>query len=98
MPAVAASAAWRCRVTGAGHKRAGHPALVAVTSSCSTSSSLSRDLDYFAHLHPEQPPDGTFMLTQPVPGGDYMLIADFLPDGGHDPDGAEGDASSGAGA
>lgn len=43
---------------------------------------VGRDLRYFAHVHPEQRPDGTFRLSQPIPAGRYMLIADFLPSGG----------------
>jgi hypothetical protein len=40
-------------------------------------------LEYFAHEHPVQQPDGVFMidaaLTKPGP---YMAIAEFLPEGG----------------
>ena len=43
---------------------------------------VSRDLRYFAHVHPEQRPDGTFSLSHSLPAGRYMLIADFLPSGG----------------
>jgi hypothetical protein len=43
---------------------------------------VSRDLDYFAHVHPEQVDGGAFTLAHPLPAGDYMLIADFLPEGG----------------
>ena len=43
---------------------------------------VSRDLDYFAHVHPQQQPDGSFLLQHELPRGEYMLIADFLPQGG----------------
>jgi hypothetical protein len=43
---------------------------------------VSRDLRYFAHVHPEEQPGGTFRLDHALPPGEYMLIADFLPEGG----------------
>jgi hypothetical protein len=43
---------------------------------------VSRDLSYFAHVHPEPQPDGSFLLRHEVPPGEYMLLADFLPNGG----------------
>ena len=43
---------------------------------------VSRDLEYFAHVHPEQWKDGSFSLRHELPPGDYMLIADFLPSSG----------------
>ena len=43
---------------------------------------VSRDLSYFAHVHPEAKPDGTFRLRHALAPGPYMLIADFLPEGG----------------
>jgi hypothetical protein len=43
---------------------------------------VSRDLEYFAHVHPEQTDAGSFVLRHPVPPGEYMLIADFLPSHG----------------
>ena len=43
---------------------------------------VSRDLDFFEHVHPERQPDGSYELRQPLPSGEYMLIADFLPAGG----------------
>ena len=43
---------------------------------------LSRDLGSFLHVHPEMRADGTFELTQALPPGEYMLVADFLPTGG----------------
>jgi hypothetical protein len=43
---------------------------------------VSRDLEYFAHVHPEPRDGGAFALRHPIPPGEYMLIADFLPAGG----------------
>jgi hypothetical protein len=43
---------------------------------------VSRDLAYFAHVHPEPQRDGTFLLRHELPSGEYMLLADFLPNGG----------------
>lgn len=43
---------------------------------------VSRDLDFFDHVHPERQGDGSYGLRQPLPAGEYMLIADFLPLGG----------------
>jgi Heavy metal binding domain len=43
---------------------------------------VSRDLAHFAHVHPEQQPDGSFVLDPALPPGAYMLIADVLPMGG----------------
>ena len=40
---------------------------------------VSRDLEYFAHVHPQQVKDGSFHLDHQLPPGEYMLIADFLP-------------------
>jgi len=42
---------------------------------------VSRDLRYFAHLHPDQQAGGLFQLAHALPPGEYMLIADFLPEG-----------------
>lgn len=42
---------------------------------------ISRDLEFFQHVHPVPVRDG-FVLEQAVPPGEYMLFADFLPDGG----------------
>ena len=42
---------------------------------------VSRDLRSFAHVHPEQQPGGLFRLDHALPPGEYMLIADFLPEG-----------------
>ena len=43
---------------------------------------VSRDLRYFAHVHPEARPDGSFRLRHSLEPGSYMLLADFLPEGG----------------
>lgn len=43
---------------------------------------VGRDLEYFEHLHPETEADGSFVLTHAIPPGEYMVIADFLPEGG----------------
>jgi hypothetical protein len=43
---------------------------------------VSRDLDYFAHVHPEQKSGNTFEVRHDIPAGEYMVIADFLPEGG----------------
>jgi hypothetical protein len=43
---------------------------------------VSRDLEYFAHVHPDAQRDGSFALKHPLPSGEYMLIADFVPVGG----------------
>jgi hypothetical protein len=40
-------------------------------------------LEFFAHDHPVQQPDGVFMLDLALPRpGPYMAIAEFLPEGG----------------
>ncbi len=44
---------------------------------------VGHDLETFAHVHPEQQPDGTFRLKTTLPKpGHYQLIADFFPHGG----------------
>jgi hypothetical protein len=43
---------------------------------------VSRDLEFFDHVHPERLPDGRYELRRALPRGEYMLIADFLPLGG----------------
>jgi hypothetical protein len=44
---------------------------------------VSDDFEFFAHVHPELQPDGSFRLrtTLPKPGV-YRLLSDFLPRGG----------------
>jgi hypothetical protein len=40
-------------------------------------------LEFFAHEHPVQQPDGVFMIDVALPKpGPYMAIAEFLPEGG----------------
>ncbi len=58
---------------------------------------VSRDLRYFAHLHPEQRPDGAFRLAHPLPGGEVHADRRFSTGGGHFSDGPEGDHRPGAG-
>ena len=44
---------------------------------------VSRDLEFFAHVHPSLHPDGSLDAEVVVPrAGAYQLIADFLPSGG----------------
>ncbi|MBG9567126.1 hypothetical protein [Brevibacillus agri] len=44
---------------------------------------VSKDLSTFQHLHPENKGNGMFTVTTTFPtGGDYKLIADFIPSGG----------------
>lgn len=44
---------------------------------------VSRDMEFFQHIHPEQQPDGRWAIqvTLPKPG-DYRILSDFLPTGG----------------
>ena len=44
---------------------------------------ISRDLEEFAHIHPERHADGSFTIEHTLPKpGHYQLFADFLPLGG----------------
>jgi hypothetical protein len=44
---------------------------------------ISRDLEEFAHIHPERHADGSFTIEHTLPKpGHYKLFADFLPSGG----------------
>jgi hypothetical protein len=44
---------------------------------------VSQDLQYFAHVHPEPHPDGSFLLRTTLPKtGAYRLLADYYPTGG----------------
>lgn len=44
---------------------------------------VSKDLSYFNHIHPAYKGSGLFEITTQFPaGGDYKLIADFVPTGG----------------
>ena len=42
---------------------------------------VSRDLSYFAHLHPKLNESGVFKLKETLPPGDLRLFADFAPQG-----------------
>jgi hypothetical protein len=44
---------------------------------------VSRDMNVFEHIHPEQQPDGRWMITVTLPRpGYYQILSDFLPTGG----------------
>jgi len=43
---------------------------------------VGRDLEYFAHLHPEETGGATFDLRHDIPPGEYMVIADFVASNG----------------
>ncbi|SIR44299.1 MULTISPECIES: hypothetical protein [unclassified Paenibacillus] len=44
---------------------------------------VSKDLSYFSHIHPEYKGGGVFEIATEFPaGGEYKLIADFVPAGG----------------
>jgi hypothetical protein len=44
---------------------------------------ISRDLETYDHIHPEEQPDGSYVVDATLPrAGDYRLFADFLPLGG----------------
>lgn len=44
---------------------------------------VSKDLSYFNHIHPEYNGQGEFVITNKFPsGGEYKLIADYVPTGG----------------
>jgi Heavy metal binding domain len=43
---------------------------------------VRRDLETFAHLHPERAADGSFEIKHALDPGEYLLVADFLPAGG----------------
>jgi Cu+-exporting ATPase len=44
---------------------------------------VSKDLSYFNHIHPEYKGHGEFVITNIFPsGGEYKLIADYVPTGG----------------
>lgn len=44
---------------------------------------VSKDLSYFNHIHPEYKGNGEFVITNKFPsGGEYKLIADYVPAGG----------------
>ena len=44
---------------------------------------VSRDMNVFEHIHPEQQPDGTWAIEVTLPNpGYYQILSDFLPTGG----------------
>ena len=43
---------------------------------------ISRDLEFFRHMHPETYAGGPIEFRIDMPPGEYMVIADFLPSGG----------------
>jgi|GEM_PF-519158 len=44
---------------------------------------VSKDMSYFNHIHPEYNGQGEFTITNRFPaGGEYKLIADYVPTGG----------------
>jgi Heavy metal binding domain len=44
---------------------------------------VSRDMEVFEHIHPEQQPDGRWKIDVTFPkAGAYQLLSDFLPTGG----------------
>jgi hypothetical protein len=42
---------------------------------------IDRSLQFFRHVHPDAIGDGAFDLREPLPPGEYVVIADFLPQG-----------------
>ena len=43
---------------------------------------VSRDLETFAHVHPERQKNGAFAIRHDLPPGTYGVMADFLPSNG----------------
>lgn len=44
---------------------------------------VSRDMEVFQHIHPDQQPDGRWAIDVTLPkAGSYQLLSDFLPTGG----------------
>ena len=43
---------------------------------------ISRDLEFFRHVHPDTYSSGPVEFRIDIPPGEYMVIADFLPSGG----------------
>ena len=43
---------------------------------------VGRDLRFFRHLYPEALPDGSLEAREPIPPGEYLVVAGFLPSGG----------------
>ncbi|WP_223608067.1 heavy metal-binding domain-containing protein [Chryseobacterium sp. OSA05B] len=43
---------------------------------------VSEDLTWFRHIHPEEQPNGTYVIIETFPnGGKYLLFTDFKPSG-----------------
>jgi hypothetical protein len=43
---------------------------------------IDRKLEFFRHVHPQLVGDGTFEWREALPPGEFVVIADFLPQGG----------------
>ena len=43
---------------------------------------VGRDLRFFRHLYPAVLPDGSLEAREPIPPGEYLVVAEFLPTGG----------------
>ena len=43
---------------------------------------IDRKLEYFRHVHPQRVGDGVFEWNEPLPAGEFAIIADFLPQAG----------------
>jgi hypothetical protein len=44
---------------------------------------ISQNMEYFAHIHPDEQPDGTWKIETALPKpGYYKVLSDFLPSGG----------------
>ncbi len=44
---------------------------------------ISQDMEHFAHIHPEQQPNGSWALDVTLPkAGYYKVLSDFMPSGG----------------
>ena len=43
---------------------------------------IDRKLEFFRHVHPRQIDDGAFEWREALPPGEFVVIADFLPQGG----------------
>ena len=44
---------------------------------------VSRDMEFFEHIHPQELPDGRWTIQTTLPkAGDYRILSDFLPTGG----------------
>jgi hypothetical protein len=44
---------------------------------------IRQDMEFFEHIHPEEQPDGTWMIDVTLPkAGYYKVLSDFMPSGG----------------